>query len=71
MDASGIIRRAMSTPISSLSGEEEDSDSDQDVRLATGLYGAFVYARGCRVRHSAFKTCLDLIALTSAPVPAI
>ncbi len=71
MDASDVIRRTMCTPNSSFSGEEEDSDTDQDVRLTTGLYGAFVYARECRVRHLAFKTYLDLIPLTSAPVPAI
>lgn len=32
MDASRTIRRTMSTPKSSLSDEEEDSDTDQDVR---------------------------------------
>jgi len=67
MDASDTIRRTMSTPNSSLSDEEEDSDTDQDVRHITGLYGAFVYARECQVRHLAFETCLDLVSLASVP----
>jgi len=71
MDASSAIRRTMSTPNSSLSDEQDDSDTDQDVRPTAGLYVAFVYARGCGVRHSAFQTCLVLTALTLAPVPAI
>ncbi|KAL0047614.1 hypothetical protein WJX82_007775 [Trebouxia sp. C0006] len=37
----------MSTPNSSLSDEQDDSDTDQDVRPTAGLYVAFVYARGC------------------------